>query len=231
MVSLCNQRGNWLIPPELASSSSGWENPGIDPNSGGRLYGQMELQGEKCDHASALQWPSMWKGTSSWAEEAWAPASASGESPSTGGAATPRRRAPSTAWTGWGFRWRYGGRTSGRLTSSRETKLTNPPPPLADADLLLRSQHLPESGRCCEGRREDRRLGRAFWSRSTPTQFSYTQEFWFKPALTPLWSSWLDLCPGSLCHCRSAEKTTRTSVLSLTPSTPSAGLVSVLAGE
>lgn len=49
----------------------------------------------------------MWKGSSSWVEEAWALGSASGESPSTGDAAMQRQRALSTVWTGWDIRWRY----------------------------------------------------------------------------------------------------------------------------
>lgn len=47
------------------------------------------------------------------------------------------------------------------FASERDASLTNPPPPLADADLLLRSQRLPQSGRRHEGRREDRGRGRA----------------------------------------------------------------------
>lgn len=47
------------------------------------------------------------------------------------------------------------------FASGQDATLTNPLTPLADADLLLRSQCLPQSGPRREGRREDRRRGRA----------------------------------------------------------------------
>lgn len=54
-----------------------------------------------------FQWPSMWKGSSSWAEEAWAPGFVWVESRSTGAAATRHQMGLSTAWMGWNTLWRW----------------------------------------------------------------------------------------------------------------------------
>lgn len=174
----------------------------------------------------------MWKGSSLWVEEAWALGSVSGESPSTGGAAMQHQRALSTVWMGWDIHWRY---TNTPVSLSIDL-LINPSQvssqPFAFIQMQIYCYNPDDFHSLDDAVREGGRIAalavlfEVGWPVNLQPEVSDQTD---PPLWLFKWDFWkrLGLYKAHTLSCRSAGKTTRTSILLLMLSTLSAGLVSI----